>query len=332
GQYNSWPQSHYMPNTYWHAVYVLDPKPEIKDPGHKERSYVDSQIHKHVATALQNVYGRAVEVLPGEYILKVCANGYCRANRPAGPVEVEIEVRLGKPEAVKFTTKVVIDWWSVQPRAILPFGSRYAGVDDSSEYGTPNPHGPMWWQGALKIDVKGRKVELVDQLAPEKFFGSGTWDGRTFDACGYGEWYNRMIVHYPPASLPSTLADQAAAFAKSWFYQVWYLGEEGWSYSLVDWSKHNWQPVQQLILDYAAAKGRTSLESTKIIFSGYPIDEGNRLAPSVRILEMSNHSFNEWQTLIAAGQMYNTANYDRQPTGVPSLGLRWHYMSVTYPS
>lgn len=316
GQLSTWAQIAHMPNTYWHGVFVLDPHPS-------GLSAVDTQVHRHVKTALRNVYGRAVRVQAGEYILKLCATGPGRADTldtPPGPVEVEIEVRIGKPVTTRFRTKVVIEWWSAHPRAILPSGSRTPSppYDGSEIYGRPNPHGPMWWQGALRINVKERTAKQVSTLAPPGIFGAGNWDGVTLDVSPYGLWSNTILFNTYPLSTLGTLDAQAEAFAKTWYYYTWYYGDEGLDFYDVDWSKYGYEQVKQQILEYAANKGVTSLYESYVIFSGHPRDMGKRLNPSVYILEMNPYPPSP------DPDDYDTNNYDRQAPNSPPPGPRQH--------
>jgi len=293
-------------NSHWNGVLVLDPTPDDPHPDHVSVRPQEEQVRAMVDGALARNYQRAVQVLPGQYVLKVFINGDCWEN-VGTPTEVEIEVRLGKPTVETFKTTVSIAAWSKHGLAILPGGSRKTSIFDYPEYGAPNPHGPMWWQGALLIDVERGTVEESAFYAPEPYFTPGTYNTQ-LDHCTGPIWYPWMLSSFYPGTVPigDTLAVQAEHFARTFYANTWYIGDQGYDWTTIDWSRYNIAPLTAQIIAYAQSIGRTNLDGTKIIASGYPSTQGTRPNPLIAITEMSNTSSTEWTNLITnLGSIYN---------------------------
>jgi hypothetical protein len=306
-------------DAHWHNVFLLDPIPNLPVPGNLPLREQDRQIHAVVGQTLETLYGTGIQAKPGQYILKVLMYGDCRVNEGTS-IDVEISVRVGKPFSPKgkyipqttFQTTARIQWWSRWERAVFPFGGIFG---DDPQVGSPNPHGPMWWQGALIIDVKGRVVTEEPQYIPEvnipgvgQMFVSGEWAPEN-DRCSAIVWYPYMLSSFFPGTVPigDTLEVQAYHFARTFYYAIWYAGDQGWGDpAAIDWTRYNLSPLISTIVAYAESVGRTDLNGTKIIASGAPGDLGTRPTPAITITEMSSTNSTEWSNLILnLGQIYN---------------------------
>ena len=299
-------------STHWDSVFLLDPDPSIKDPSHVSSRKIDADLRAVVSTTISTLYGNSIKVKSGKYILKVLAFGYCRHTKGA-PVPMEIEVRLGKPEQRKFTTTATIDWWSEHPRAVYPGGSydapgeeEYTGTDFA---GSPNPHGPMWWQGALEIDVKTFTVKEIAFLAPEPFFGAGTW-AREIDACSSPTWPPYMFCVIPNSSaFGMPLDSQAYRVARTWYWNVWYQGDQGWDYTAIDWSRYDINTIKDQILAYLANVGITSLNGKAVIASSNPNDDGSLASPVFPFMSVIDMGTTLWNQIVANNNTYEGVVY-----------------------
>ena len=306
-------------DAHWHNVFLLDPTPANIPLGNQPLRPQDGHARAVVAKTIDTLYGNSIRVKTGDYILKVCMYGNCRPNKGAA-IQVEIEVRVGKPYAksktefipqTTFKTTATVDWWSGWARSVLPYGGRYG---DNAELGSPNPHGPMWWQGGLTINVKNRTVREDANLVPSvdigmdtPMFVPGEWDGQN-DVCTALVWYPYMLSSFAPGTVPigTGLENQAHSFARTYYYATWYAGDQGWTNpASFDWTRYNLAPLISAIVAYAISAGRTDLNGTKIIASGYPADQGTRSDPVITILEMSTTTSTEWTDLVNSGQIYN---------------------------
>ena len=117
-----------------------------------------------------------------------------------------------------------------------------------------------------------------------------------------------MLSSFAPGTVPigTGLANQAHNFARTFYYATWYSGDQGWTNpASFDWTRYNLAPIEAAIVAYATSAGKTDLNGTKIIASGYPADLGTRPDPVITITEMSTTTSTEWTTLVNSGQIYN---------------------------
>lgn len=310
-------------NFHWHNVFELDPDDSIPVSTDGPKRDNDLKVRETVKHTIDTLYGNTIDTKGGVYVLLVQIFGWCCFSKGGTPVDVEIEVRLGKNSEVVFKTTVQVAWWTQFQRPVLPWGARQSSSFAYPEFGSPNPNAENWWQGALLIDVESMTVSQVNTLAqaqpylPAGMFVQDEWD-KTLDTCT-SLWPAWLYASFYPGTTPigDTLTVQAWYFARTYWYHTWYGGDQGWIYGGVDFSVY--EPkitnLANQIIAYANSVGRSNLNGTKIICSGEPADQGTQAAPAITITEMSTTTSTEWTNLVNGGQIYNGA---------------WHHMRAVF--
>lgn len=182
--------------SYWDAVLCLDPQGlALKNPGTRE---IDKVAHQFVKDKTNALYGKTPKAQTGKYIIKVQRVGSSypevqRRYQPAAndfPLDIEIEVRVGWPVAQRLTKKIRLEASLDLLHPSLPHGEvSRAGSSGgpsgaligafSAPAGTPlivpPKHSPVWWRGAILVDVVNQTIEVLDHYCPESLGADDSW-------------------------------------------------------------------------------------------------------------------------------------------------------------
>lgn len=189
------------PDTGWDQVFVLDPFEEdgvdpVDDRVHivKMRRFLESLgMESDDAQVLDGTYlfgigafgqnflisNRAGEPIPGfdpTFFLR-SADGDYQEYLTVGdwaPMEVEVEVRLGKPNTKVFNFTLTCQSYDDRIGNVSPFGWEDS-YDECLRWGGPNPFGANYSPELIAIDVLGESAELVTTV-PVPIFGGGIYE------------------------------------------------------------------------------------------------------------------------------------------------------------
>jgi hypothetical protein len=159
----------------WEQVVVLDPED-------KEKEWASTFAYKTVVETIPaGPVGEKVKwklpgkVLGGDYLINVSfygpnCNAYCPDNIP-GPVDILIEVRLGKPpgRTIKKQFTFTIQAARGEPRANVPYGY-------DAGHGLLNPYDINWFPGAIRANVALGTVSYDPEIVPRGLGGGEPCD------------------------------------------------------------------------------------------------------------------------------------------------------------
>ena len=189
------------PDKAWGQTIYVDPDDPVKQfdtsrPYHFFAGFVSETVPLGFP-GVAPTWSLPGEVLPGNYVLKVCMSGYPCCNpfpfgKGGGGATIEIEVRLGKQPGRTLTTtfEVLVGGQSLTFKNLVPYGW-FGGfaLDDIRDFksfdaGPNNPNDENnWWRDALLIDgaTGGVAVEeeywLDGKLENDQFYEIETYPG-----------------------------------------------------------------------------------------------------------------------------------------------------------
>lgn len=171
----------------WDVVTVLDPDPGMAPSDTRGQALNIAAM----CDAFALPTGRK-QILPGQYAVKVGSDGGC-----SGPIEVDIEVRVGKAPYTKtyryaVSVEAGTDWYNnMHPYGqIIPSWYSQCPTDSRN-----NPHGTCWWQGAVLIDVEKSEVERREFYVPAHGYEPAPWTPWWECPQGHGPYVTYIAIH-----------------------------------------------------------------------------------------------------------------------------------------